>query len=455
MKTSTFFRGLLILLSGALTSYTQTVAQSAAVSPFQSHRMLRSYKAQHMQHTSVADRQQSSSSSAACLAEFGTLCYSPQDIRQAYGIAPLIDAGYSGHGQTIVIIVSFGSPTIEQDLKQFDAAFGLPDPPSLSVQSPLGTVAFDPNNADHLGWAGETSLDVEWAHALAPDAGIVILTSPVSETQGIQGLPEFLKLEKYALDHHLGQIISQSWGTAENTLFDAEGQQLMQEFEQLYERAAAEHVTILAGAGDSGTENVDVNNNPYPFPTVVFPASSPFATAVGGTSLQVDDNGDYKSETVWNSFDASGGGVSQVFAEPAYQRSLKLTLQGQLWGHRGLPDVALTADPYTAGWVYFGFFADPNEDGFVPMANGVSWATPLWAGIIADANQMAGRPLGFLNPLLYAIGAAKEQSEFFHDITVGNNAYNGLPGYSAARGWDLASGWGTPKLGKLLWELCH
>ena len=455
MKTSTLLRGLPLLLSGVLTAYSQTAAQSTTVSNFQSHRMLRALKARQMKHTAVAQRQQDSASSAACLAAFGTLCYSPQDIRQAYGIAPLIDAGYSGHGQTIVIVVSFGSPTIEQDLKQFDAAFGLPDPPSLSVLSPLGTVPFDRNNPDHLGWAAETSIDVEWAHALAPDAGIVILTSPVSETQGIQGLPEFLKLEKYALDHHLGQIISQSWGTAENTLFDAEGQKLMKEFERVYERAAADHVTILAGAGDSGTENVDVNNNPYPFPTVVFPASAPFATAVGGTSLQVDDNGEYKSETVWNSIGASGGGVSQYFAEPAYQRSLKLTLQGKLWGHRGLPDVALNADPNTPVWVYFGFYADPSFAGFYPVGSGTSAATPQWAGIIADANQMAGRPLGFLNPLLYAIGAQKEQTEFLHDITVGNNAYNGLPGYSAARGWDLTSGWGTPKLDKLLWELCR
>ncbi|MBO0797021.1 MAG: hypothetical protein J2P36_39585, partial [Ktedonobacteraceae bacterium] len=145
-------------------------------------------------------------------------CLSPQEIRNTYNIAPLLDAGYTGKGETIVIIDSFGSPTIEQDLKIFDKGYGLPDPPSFKVLAPLGTVPFDPNDADQVSWAFEASLDVEWAHAIAPDASIVLLTSPVDETQGIAGMPEFAQLIKYALDHHLGNIISQSWGTTENTL---------------------------------------------------------------------------------------------------------------------------------------------------------------------------------------------------------------------------------------------
>ena len=127
--------------------------------------------------------------------------------------------GDNGTGQTIVIIDSFGSPTLASDLATFDADYGLPAPPSLSVLAPLGSLPFDPTNDDMVGWAVETTLDVEWAHAMAPGASIVVLTSPVSETQGVQGMPQFLALEQYALDHHLGQIISQSWGTTENTLF--------------------------------------------------------------------------------------------------------------------------------------------------------------------------------------------------------------------------------------------
>src|SRR3984957_7875165 len=218
---------------------------------------------------------------SSCVADNGVPCYTPQQLQTAYGVTPLLNAGYNGAGQTMVIIESFGSPTIKAKLKALDQAYNLPDPPSFQVLSPLGTVPFDPTNDDQVGWAFETTLDVEWAHAMAPGANIVVLTSPVDETQGMQGLPEFLQLVKYALDHHLGNIISQSWGTAENTLFNAAGKKLMIEFELLYERAALEHVTVLAGAGDSGTANVDANGNAYPFPTVLFPASAPSVMAVG------------------------------------------------------------------------------------------------------------------------------------------------------------------------------
>ena len=157
-------------------------------------------------------------------------CYSPQEMRTAYGLNNLIDAGMVGSGQTIVLIESYGSPTVAADLQTFDQDYGLPDPPSLTVISPLGTVPFDPNDSGQVGWAFETTLDVQWAHAIAPGAAIVVMTSPVAETEGVQGMPEFLALEKYALDHHLGKIISQSWGATENTLFDAAGRKVHRRF---------------------------------------------------------------------------------------------------------------------------------------------------------------------------------------------------------------------------------
>jgi subtilase family serine protease len=277
-------------------------------------------------------------------------------------LTPLLNAGYTGAGQTIIIIDSFGSPTIANDLSTFDAGYGLPAPPSFTVLAPLGTASFDPSDSDQVGWASETTLDVEWAHALAPGAGIVLLTSPVSETEGVQGLPEFLQLEQYALDHHLGKIISQSWGATENTLFDPAGQQVMADFERFYLRAALENVTILASTGDSGSANIDISGNYYPFPTVEFPASSPLVTAVGGTSE----------------------------------------------------------------------------------------GAPQWAGIIADGNQLAGHPLGFLNLRLYLL-----RGMGFHDVTTGNNSFHGVPGYNATPGWDLATGWGTPNLSRLLWVLAR
>jgi subtilase family serine protease len=385
----------------------------------------------------------------------GTPCYSPQEIRNAYGLTPLLDAGYTGAGETIIIIDSFGSPTIARDLKIFDAGFGLPNPPSFRVLTPLGTVPFDPTNLDQQIWAFETTIDVEWAHAMAPGANIVLLTSPVDETQGVQGLPEFLQLEQYALNHHLGKIISQSWGTAENTLFDSAGQEVIRRFESFYRRAGAENVTVLASSGDTGTANVDVKNNVYPFPTVLFPASSPRVTAVGGTSLYADTDGNYQSETVWNDGfpnGATGGGVSQQFSEPLYQRLLPASVRKKLKYHRGIPDVAYNADGNTPILIYIGFYPDPTFNGYYSVG-GTSEGPPQWAGIIADANQLTGHPLGFLNPKLYLLGATGGQPFFFNDITVGNNAYNGIPGYSAAPGWDLVTGWGTPKLSGLLWEL--
>ena len=389
---------------------------------------------------------------ADCRTFIGIPCYSPQEIQNAYGLAPILNAGYTGVGETIVIIVSFGSPTIAEDLKTFDADYGLPDPPSFTVLAPLGTVPFDPTNSDQVGWAFETTLDVEWAHAMAPGANIVLLTSPVSETEGVQGMPEFLLLEQYALKYRLGKIISQSWGATENTLFTPAGQQVFEDFERFYQDAAQQNVTVLASAGDGGSGNADINGMIYPFPTVIFPASSPLVTAVGGTSLYADTNGKYQTEIVWNSSGASGGGVSQQFREPLYQKLLPNSVQKALQNHRGVPDVAYNADPNTAILVYAGFV--PGAVGYY-FIGGTSEGSPQWAGIIADANQLAGHPLGFLNLKLYSLSALVGQSLFFHDITNGNNSFNGVPGYGATTGWDLASGWGTPNLGKLVGELAR
>ncbi len=391
-----------------------------------------------------------------CRQQLGIPCYSPQEMQRAYGLTPILNAGFNGAGQTIIIVDSFGSPTIAQDLAAFDAGYGLPDPPSFQVLAPLGSVQYDPNNPDMVGWAIETTLDVEWAHAMAPGASIVLLTSPIAETEGVQGMPEFLELERYALDNNLGQIISQSWGATENTLFTPGGQAVFAGFDALYRRAASQHVTVLASSGDSGVANVDVNGNFYPFPTVIFPASSPWVTAVGGTTLMASIHGDYQSEVVWNggqpSGGASGGGVSQVWAEPAYQTQiLPASDQTILNGYRGLPDVAYNADPATSVVIYLSFA--PYVPGFYVGIGGTSEGAPQWAGIIADGNQMAGRPLGFLNPALYALAHRPNGAGLVHDVTQGNNGQENLPGYNATSGWDLTTGWGSPKAASLLQAL--
>jgi len=394
-------------------------------------------------------------SDAQCRAKTGFPCYSPQEIRRAYGVTTLINAGFAGQGQTIIIVDSFGSPTIRHDLKVFDEGYGLPDPPSFKILAPLGTVPFNPQkNPDQINWAFETTLDVEWAHSMAPKANIVLMTSPVDETEGVQGMPEFLFLLQYALAHHLGNIISQSWGATENTLFNGAGRFVLEQFEEFYQRAAQQNVTVFASSGDSGSANIDVNGKFFPFPTVIFPASSPFVTAVGGTSLFANINGAYQHEIVWNnSIGATGGGVSQVFKEPEYQENnLQQSDQSLLNDHRGLPDIAYNADPDTSILVYLSIPVPSIPPGFYRIG-GTSEGSPQWAGIIADANQMAGRPLGFLNTALYKLGNSNDAGESFHDISVGNNSFGGIPGYNATSGWDLTTGWGTPRAGNLLQEL--
>jgi subtilase family serine protease len=388
---------------------------------------------------------------AFCRATFDSPCYSPQEIRHAYGVDKLVNRGYDGAGETIVIVDSFGSPTIAADLASFDEGYGLPAPPSFKIISPLGTVPFNPTAIpDQIGWAAETTLDVEWSHAMAPDANIVLLTSPVDETEGVQGMPQFDAVENYALDHHLGQVISQSWGATENTLFTPAGEQVFRQFSATYGRAAAMGVTVLASTGDSGASNLEQDGSTfYSFPTVNFPASSPLVTAVGGTSLYADTNGDYQSETVWNSDGgASGGGISEHFSEPAYQRLLPASDQSLLGGYRGVPDISWNADPNTPILIYLSFFGTSNA-GYYSIG-GTSEGSPDWAGLVADLDQLAGHPIGLLNPYLYALGSV---GVGFHDITVGNNSDNGVTGYTATPGWDPASGWGTPDLGQLFWDI--
>lgn len=386
---------------------------------------------------------------AQCRAQFKLPCYSPQEIRNAYDVTPVLNGGYTGKGQTIVIIDSFGSPTIQSDLKTFDAGYGLPDPPSFTILAPLGKIAYNPASTDMQGWAFETTLDVEWSHAMAPDANIVLMTSPVSETQGVQGLPEFLYLEQYAVSHHIGNIISQSWATTEETLFTTGGHQILNQFNQFYKDAGAKGITFLASAGDSGSAGGNINGTLYPYPVVGFPASSPYVTAVGGTSLYASTSGSYQHETVWdNTIGAGGGGISRYFQEPGYEKNnLSASDQKLLNGGRGLPDISWNADPDTTILLYASF--QPLKAGYYGVG-GTSEGAPQWAGIIADGNQMVGHPLGFINPALYAIGHSDNYASSYHDITVGNNGFAGITGYNATTGWDAATGWGTPKVATLL-----
>src|SRR5712692_2056280 len=283
-----------------------------------------------------------SSALAVCPVLLSTDCRTPYDLRVAYSVQSLLERGYTGKGQTIVDIVSYGSPTLQQDMDVFDQQFGLP-PITIKVLSPLGTKPVDkPTVKDTAGWADETTLDVQIIHAIAPDAGIVVLTSPVNETEGTIGLPEFRQLEQYAVANHLGNIISQSFGASEVTLNNTAGKQEIQKWDAFFKQATTQQgITFFASSGDNGaTDYADLKATELsPKATTSFPTDDPWVTSVRGTSLQRD--GTAFQESAWNeSGGASGGGFSSFFPTPYYQQTLPASVQNQLKNRRGVPDVA-------------------------------------------------------------------------------------------------------------------
>jgi subtilase family serine protease len=376
----------------------------------------------------------------------GVYCYTPHQFQVAYGVSSLLAKGYTGKGQTVVDIVSYGSPTLRQDMTAFDQQFGLP-PANIQILAPLGTVPFDPNNKDMVGWASETTLDVQIIHSLAPGANIVVMTSPVDEVEGTSGLPQFLQLEQDVVNQHLGNIISQSWGASEVTLNNSTGLSEIHQWDAFYKQATTQDgITFFSSSGDNGaTDYRDLKATLLsPSATTSFAPDDPWVTATGGTSLI--RNGSTTSETAWNS---SGGGFSKFFSEPSYQQMLPSSDQSLLNGRRGVPDVSGDANPLTGLAIY--------EAGQWSLAGGTSAAAPLWSAVMAIADQMAGKGLGFINPTLYKIALSSRYTQDFHDITIGNNSVNSqgvnVPGYSATQGWDPITGLGSPDAENLVPDL--
>jgi len=369
-------------------------------------------------------------------------CYSPADIRAAYDVDPLLASGIDGSGQSVVIIVSFGSPSLADDVAAFSKAMGLPDA-DLQELYPLGSDFSGQPQGEIGGWRGETTLDAEWVHAIAPKARIVVLISPVAETEGVVGLPEMLQLEQYALDNHLGTVISQSWGTSEDLLDDAEGLPVRQQWDAFYQQATAAGVTVVTAAGDHGALADTRDEQPATTRSADWPSAEPWVTTVGGTTLALNADGSYGFERVWaDSSGAGGSGISRFYAEPANQKLLPDAIQQRLGGMRGEADVAAIADGLL---VYYA--TGPAGTPHPSVVGGTSASTPIWAGIVALANQAAGRGLGNINPTLYQLGAA---GRCFHDVTDGSNAFRRDPGEPAMAGWDFPTGWGSPDAGCLV-----
>jgi subtilase family serine protease len=402
--------------------------------------------------------QQSPPTTASCHADYKVACYQPGQIQQAYDLPALYARGVTGRGTTIVIVDSFGSPTIKPDLSTFDKAFGLPAPPSFRIISPAGRVpAYDPNNTDMVGWAGETTLDVEYAHAVAPGANLLLVRTPVPETEGVHGFPQIVAAENYVLRHHLGDVISQSFSATERTF---PSRAAVQALRGTYQLAAKDRVTVLAASGDSGAADVELDASTYYLsPQTSWPDSDPLVTGVGGTQLHLTQGPGGAAATVWNdTYDpaaasfagggpgpsplAGGGGLSVLFGRPAFQNGVR-NVVGR---HRGVPDVSMSAACGGAVVTYASYRGAPV--GWAPSC-GTSEATPLFAGVIALADQVAGHRLGPVNPALYRLAAAHAPG--IVDVTKGNTTVSfsqggrmyTVRGFAARRGYDLASGVGT------------
>jgi subtilase family serine protease len=404
-----------------------------------------------------------------CEQNFKISCYEPAQIQRAYNLGPLLRRGIDGRGQTIVIVDSFGSPTIRHDLAVFDKTFHLPAPPSLKVIQPAGPVPrYDPTSSAVLGWAGETTLDVEWAHTMAPGARIFLVETPVAETEGPVGFPQIVTAEKYVINHHLGGVISQSFSATEQTFPSAAS---LLALRGVYVDAAKKGVTVLAASGDAGAANLEFNQSTYYlFPATTWPDSDPLVTGIGGTQLHLDAGGArIAPDSVWNdTYDvatnhfashnsgpnplAGGGGKSVIFTRPSYQDGVR----GVVGGHRGVPDISMSAacnggvDTYQS----FGGMAA----GWYPTC-GTSEATPLFAGVVALADQVARRWLGLINPALYELSARRASG--IVDVTRGHNTVSftqggklhTVHGFRARRGYDLASGVGTVNAATFVFEL--
>lgn len=413
-------------------------------------------------------------------------CFAPQAFRASYGLETLPDGG---QGKTIAVIDAFGNPNMAHDLHVFNKAFGFTalcgeEGVSGAACAGLGTFStlnlggsvfhVIPGNGttgqqDSSGWAIETALDVEWAHVTAPKASIVMVTTPTAETLGVQGFPSIFKGIDYLSSNHLADVISMSLGSGEEAFGTPQN---LVNFEKALETARTNHVTVLASTGDAGPENSFKTpvKNPRPIPgqSVIFPASSPLVTAVGGTYLCTDPQTGTtvdstspggrcatfpgQREVAWR---GSGGGFSHVFGRPSYQAALPngSTFTG---AGRGLPDVSLDAAPGTGVLEYVsapgtGPFltcpdGQPCSAGWY-VIGGTSASSPELAGIVAIADQQAGRDLGFINPALYRMAAdSATYAKDFFDVTTGTNQHLGssTPGFDAGKGWDPVTGLGTP-----------
>ena len=387
-------------------------------------------------------------------------CYTPRQIEVAYGIRALLERGIDGRGETVVLpelaetqllppVVS----DLRQDMSRFDSLFGLPAP-RLKVVTSIASSA-SPWLAN-----GEEVLDAENVHAVAPDAAItIVLVNATSLNNPANAAAAAVAAVRVGTSQ--GGVISisaagQTGGEHCDTPTEVD------RLNTALEAAAARHVTVVAASGDVGAVGEPcavikgLTGGVFaPVKEVNLPAADPLVLATGGTSLDASHaTGTYISETAWGlpfgspgtQFQASGGGFSRRFARLGYQDGV-----AGITATRGVPDVSADASPHTGMALVI---SDGGNQYTIRNSGGTSASAPLWAGLIALADEYAGHQLGFVNPAIYRIGRSASYYEAFHDITTGNStpAFPGhtIDGYTATPGWDPVTGWGSPNAKALI-----
>ena len=408
-------------------------------------------------------------------------CYDPYQMRHAYNVDTLINAGLDGRGKTIVIVDAFQSPNIVQQLNTFIGFYGLaslnglggaPNPSlgTFTQVAPDGLTPFDPSDGNMIGWAEEISLDVLWSHAIAPGANIVLVLAKSNADADI------LSATKYAVDNRLGDVISQSFGENESCV----DSNLLAAEHQLFAKATLKHITLIASSADEGAAQQTCDGSSW-VRAASSPASDPLVMAVGGTELNAAGYcltalgcdpttnpapGTYQGEIAWNegppfgdfqpyfgSTIATGGGFSVLYRAPLYQLGTIPFKERQ----RGVPDVSYNAAVLHGVLTYLNIPGIPA--GFYRFG-GTSAGSPQWAAIVAIADQGARRSLGFVNATLYLFSLfPKNYSAMFHDVTSGTNSaveYDALGnpvtvlGFNAGTKWDATTGLGSPKADQVL-----
>jgi subtilase family serine protease len=383
-----------------------------------------------------------------------TTCYTPQQLQVAYGIKPFLDRGINGRGETVVLPElaesQLNSPDVtdmRQDMAAFDRLFRLPAAQMRVVTMLAGA------RSPWLAF-GEEVLDVEMVHALAPGAALVILLLPSTSLDNTKNAVA-AAVGSLRLGSTEGGVMSISAAGqigGEHCVSRAQANSV----NAALQTAASRRVTVVAASGDVGAvaEPCDVygaltgTGTFTPVKEVNLLASDPLVLGAGGTSLTASHStGAWISETAWglpygdpgSAFQASGGGFSSLFPRPGYQDGVPGS-----GATRGVPDVSADASGHTG-------MAIVLSDGATSMirgSGGTSASAPIWAALIALADQYAGRHLGLVNPAIYQIARGPRYHQAFHDVTQGSNTVQFPPktitGYQAAPGWDPVTGWGSP-----------